>query len=75
MGIALFTWDVGMKQGNVRALAAASYLEPILSTLVLFAAGKAALTGDLAMSCVLVAVGAVVGGWDTFRREQPRVQG
>ncbi|HEY8210187.1 MAG TPA: EamA family transporter [Myxococcaceae bacterium] len=67
VGVALFAWDVGMKRGNVRALAAASYLEPILSTLVLFAAGQAALSGALAASCVLVALGAVVGGWDALR--------
>lgn len=67
VGLALFAWDVGMKRGNVRALAAVSYLEPILSTLVLFAAGRAALSGALALSCVLVAVGAVVGGWDALR--------
>ncbi|HVE84232.1 MAG TPA: DMT family transporter, partial [Myxococcales bacterium] len=67
VGLALFAWDVGMKRGNVRALAAASYLEPILSTLVLYAAGQAVLSGTLAASCVLVAVGAVVGGWDALR--------
>jgi len=67
VGLALFTWDVGMKRGNVRALAAASYLEPILSTLVLFAAGQAVLSGALAASCLLVVAGAVVGGWDTLR--------
>jgi drug/metabolite transporter (DMT)-like permease len=67
VGLALFAWDVGMKRGNVRALAAASYLEPILSTLVLFAADRAVLSGALALSCVLVAVGAVVGGWDALR--------
>ena len=67
VGVALFAWDVGMKRGNVRALAAASYLEPILSTVVLFAAGRATITGALALSCVLVALGAVVGGWDALR--------
>jgi len=66
VGLALFAWDVGMKRGNVRALAAASYLEPILSTLVLFAAGQAALSGALAASCLLVVTGAVVGGWDAL---------
>ena len=66
-GLALFAWDVGMKRGNVRALAAASYLEPVASTVVLFAAGRAALSGALAASCALVALGAVVGGWEALR--------
>jgi drug/metabolite transporter (DMT)-like permease len=67
IGLALFCWDIGMKRGNVRALAAASYLEPLFSTLLLFAFGRATLSSTLAVSCVLIAGGAVLGGWDALR--------
>ena len=67
MGLALFAWDVGMKRGDVRLLAVASYGEPLLSTLVLAAAGRAELHASLGLACALVVAGAVAGGWDVVR--------
>ena len=41
VGLAFFTWDIGMKHGDIRALGAAAYGAPLLSTLLLIAAGLA----------------------------------
>ena len=39
VGVAFFTWDVGMKKGDIQLLGVASYAAPLLSTLALVAAG------------------------------------
>ena len=57
MGAAFFLWDYALKRGDPRAIGALAYLAPLLSTLVLVAAGEGAL-GPL----TLVAMGLIVGG-------------
>ncbi|NJS39341.1 MAG: EamA family transporter, partial [Rhodobacteraceae bacterium] len=39
VGAAFFTWDIGMKRGDIQLLGVASYAAPLLSTLALVAAG------------------------------------
>jgi drug/metabolite transporter (DMT)-like permease len=41
VGAAFFTWDVGMKKGDIQLLGVASYAAPLLSTLALVLAGIA----------------------------------
>ena len=41
VGAAFYAWDIGVKRGNIQVLGAASYAAPLLSTLVLIAAGFA----------------------------------
>ena len=41
VGAAFYTWDIGMKRGDIRVLGAASYATPLLSTLFLILAGFA----------------------------------
>jgi drug/metabolite transporter (DMT)-like permease len=60
MGIAFFFWDVGMKKGDVSLLGVASYSAPVLSTLVLVAAGYAEPSATLLISCALIVGGAVI---------------
>jgi drug/metabolite transporter (DMT)-like permease len=60
MGIAFFFWDVGMKKGDVSLLGVASYSAPVLSTLVLVAAGYAEPSATLMLSCTLIVGGAVI---------------
>lgn len=57
VGLAFFTWDYGIKRGNLPLLGALAYAAPLLSTLLLVAAGLAEPTGRLAIAC-----GAIVGG-------------
>jgi drug/metabolite transporter (DMT)-like permease len=39
VGAAFFTWDIGMKRGDIRVLGAASYATPLLSTAFLISRG------------------------------------
>ena len=57
VGLAFFTWDYGVKQGNLRTLGTLSYLAPLLSTLLLVVAGQADPSWTL-----LLASGLIVGG-------------
>jgi drug/metabolite transporter (DMT)-like permease len=69
LGIGFFTWDIGVKNGDIQVLGAAAYAAPLLSTLVMLAAGYAAYSHSLAAACVLIALGAVIAAKDMiFRR-------
>ena len=68
VGGAFFVWDYGLKRGSVRALGAFAYAAPLLSTLILIALGMAPATWPVAVACVLITGGAVLGGADAFRR-------
>jgi drug/metabolite transporter (DMT)-like permease len=60
VGAAFYLWDIGMKRGDIRLLAVGSYAIPIVSTLILVAAGYAEPSASLALACALIAAGAVV---------------
>lgn len=61
VGSAFFTWDVGVKHGDLRLLGLLAYFTPLLSTLVLIAAGYAQPTPLLAVAAVLITLGMLVG--------------
>lgn len=60
VGAAFFTWDVGMKKGDIQLLGVASYAAPLLSTLALVAAGIAQPGWILLAAAVLIAGGAML---------------
>jgi drug/metabolite transporter (DMT)-like permease len=60
VGLAFYVWDYGMKQGDIRLLGIASYAAPVLSTVILVLAGYAPFTITLAVSCAMIAVGALI---------------
>jgi drug/metabolite transporter (DMT)-like permease len=60
VGAAFYTWDYGVKHGNIQVLGAASYAAPLLSTLVLIAAGTATATANIMIACLLITAGAVL---------------
>ncbi len=69
VGAAFFTWDYGVKHGDIRVLGAAAYATPLLSTLLLVAVGEARLTMALAAACVLITGGAASAASEMlFRR-------
>lgn len=59
-GLALISWDIGMKRGDVSFLGVASYSTPVLSTVLLVAFGYAPATWGLAAACALIVAGAMV---------------
>ena len=60
VGAAFFTWDVGMKKGDIQLLGVASYAAPLLSTLALVAAGIAKPTWTIVIAAALIAGGAAL---------------
>ena len=60
VGLAFFTWDVGMKRGDIQMLGVASYAAPLLSTLALIATGRAEAGPLLVVAAVMIAGGAAL---------------
>jgi drug/metabolite transporter (DMT)-like permease len=60
VGAAFFTWDVGMKHGDIQLLGVAGYAAPLLSTLALVIAGIAQPTWTIALAAVLITGGAAL---------------
>ena len=66
--ISLYTWDYGMKYGQVRALVSLTYLTPLMTAFILIAIGADQLTAAVAAACVLIVGGAFLGSKDMFTR-------
>ena len=64
VGLAFYVWDIGVKQGDIQVLGAASYLTPLLSTLVLILSGYAQYTHLVLVACLLITAGALVAAKD-----------
>ncbi|WP_323037521.1 DMT family transporter [Pararhodobacter sp.] len=60
VGLAFYTWDIGVKGGDIQLLGTASYAAPLLSTLVLVVAGLASASLSLALAAALITGGAVL---------------
>jgi drug/metabolite transporter (DMT)-like permease len=67
VGAAFYTWDIGMKRGDIRVLGAASYATPLLSTSFLILAGFAKASVSIAIAAVLIAGGGLIAAMDMFR--------
>jgi drug/metabolite transporter (DMT)-like permease len=64
VGAAFYAWDIGMKRGDIRVLAAASYATPLLSTAFLMLAGFARPSIAIAIAAVLIAGGGLIAAKD-----------
>ena len=60
VGLAFFTWDIGVKRGDIQLLGVASYAAPLLSTVVLVVTGIAAPSLAILIAAVLIAGGAAL---------------
>jgi drug/metabolite transporter (DMT)-like permease len=72
VGLAFYTWDVGVKRGDIMVLGAASYASPLLSTLVLAAAGMVAFNWSVVAACLLITLGAVIAAKDMIFRKSAK---
>jgi drug/metabolite transporter (DMT)-like permease len=63
VGLAFYVWDFGVKNGDIRLLGVAAYAAPVLSTLILVAAGFAPATPSLAIACALIVAGAAIASF------------
>lgn len=64
VGLAFYTWDLGVKHGDIQVLGAASYIAPLLSTLILIMFGFAKLTTIVVAACFLITLGAIIAAKD-----------
>ena len=64
VGLAFFLWDIGVKRGDLAVLGAASYMAPLLSTLILIAAGRAEPGWPVLAACLLITGGAALAAKD-----------
>ena len=69
VGVAFFTWDVGMKAGDIQVLGVASYAAPLLSTVALVAIGRGQASWGLLLAAVLIIGGAALAA--RASREKP----
>ncbi|MBY0530905.1 MAG: EamA family transporter [Xanthobacteraceae bacterium] len=72
VGLAFYAWDRGVKRGDIRALGAASYAAPLISTILLVVFGYAEPRGPLALATVLISLGGIVAAKDMFTRRRAR---
>lgn len=70
VGIAFFTWDIGMKKGDIQLLGVASYAAPLLSTLALVMAGITSPSPMLFVAAILIAGGAALAARASAKRPQ-----
>lgn len=69
VGLAFFTWDVGVKHGDLQILGVASYAAPLLSTLAMIIWGRAEATPVLLVSALMVAGGAALAARASLREK------
>ncbi|MGI3169194.1 aromatic amino acid exporter YddG [Pseudooceanicola sp. C21-150M6] len=68
VGLAFYTWDVGVKRGDIQLLGVASYSAPLLSTLILIMAGLAPASPRLILAALLITGGAAIAARASFAR-------
>ncbi|SKA92966.1 Permease of the drug/metabolite transporter (DMT) superfamily [Thiothrix eikelboomii] len=60
IGISFFTWDYGVKHGNIQLLGVLSYAAPLISVVLLMLAGKAEPSLNVLIACAAIVGGAVL---------------
>jgi drug/metabolite transporter (DMT)-like permease len=74
LGFAFFAWDHSVKRGDIQVLGAASYLSPLLSTLLLILAGWGVFTLPVAFAAVAITLGALIASKDLLFRRRPSAE-
>jgi drug/metabolite transporter (DMT)-like permease len=69
VGAAFYSWDIGLKRGDIRVLGAASYATPLMSTTFLVLAGFAEASATIAIAAVLIAGGGLIAAKDMIWRK------
>lgn len=63
VGVAFYTWDYGVKRGDIQTLGALAYAAPLLSTGLLVGLGLAEPSWVLLAATALITGGAVLASW------------
>ncbi len=70
VGIAFYTWDYGVKRGNIQLLGVSSYAAPLLSVLILVVAGVTEFSWRIGGAAVLITLGALLAAKDILHRRK-----
>ncbi|MBL1271144.1 MAG: DMT family transporter [Oceanospirillales bacterium] len=62
VGIAFFTWDYGVKHGNIQLLGTLAYGAPLISVVLLIVAGYGEATSAVIAASVLIVLGSLIAG-------------
>lgn len=68
VGGAFYVWDYGIKHGDLQVLGASSYAAPLLSTIILIAAGITEATPAVLVACLLITGGGALAAKDLILR-------
>jgi drug/metabolite transporter (DMT)-like permease len=60
VGIAFFTWDYGVKHGNIQLLGTLAYGAPLISVILLILAGYGEATVAVIGASILIVIGSLV---------------
>jgi drug/metabolite transporter (DMT)-like permease len=60
MGLALYCWDYGVKRGDIQALGATSYVEPLIGAFLVVAVGQGQLHWSMILAGMLIIGGSVL---------------
>lgn len=71
VGIAFFTWDHGIKHGDIQMLGVLAYSTPLISVLLLIVAGEAQPSWLLAVACAVIVGGSAIAGINWKRLRSP----
>jgi drug/metabolite transporter (DMT)-like permease len=66
VGLAFYVWDIGCKRGDIQLLGTSSYAAPLLSTLILIAAGISSPTITLLWATLLITGSALIAARASF---------
>lgn len=70
LSFSLRMWSYGMREGHFNTLNISSYLVPLLSILILMAAGKTEFKHNLLISCQLIIFGSILGTLAKWTRKK-----
>lgn len=73
VGIAFFTWDYGVKHGNLPLLGTLAYSAPLISVVLLVLAGQASSSTALWLASLIIVGGSLIAGWPR-RRQSPTTE-
>lgn len=62
VGIAFFTWDYGVKHGNIQLLGTLAYSAPLISVVLLIVAGYGEATSVVIAASILIVLGSLIAG-------------
>lgn len=63
VGLAFFTWDYGVKHGNLQLLGVLAYSAPLISVLLLILAGFGEPSPALLLACLAIVGGSFIAGF------------